>query len=41
MKENVTDDLINKSNEKETNDKKKELLTSKRTLKPGQQILND
>lgn len=41
MKENVTDDLINKSNEKEPNEKKKELLTSKRTLKPGQHILNE
>lgn len=31
----------NNSPEQKSDEKNKELLTSKRTLKPGQQILND
>ena len=37
----VINESENNSDEKEPTEKKRELLTSKRTLKPGQQILND
>jgi hypothetical protein len=41
MKENVSNKLVKDSDEKEPKKTKKELLTSKRTFEPGQQILND
>ena len=41
MKENVSNELVKDSDEKEPKKTKKELLTSKRTLEPGKQILND
>lgn len=41
MKEIVINESVNDSDEKESKEKKKELLTSIKPLKPGQQILND
>lgn len=41
MNEKVINESVNNSDEKESNEKKKELLTSIKPLKPGQQILND
>jgi len=41
MNEKVKNESVEKTDEKEPKKKKRELLTSKRELKPGQQLLID
>lgn len=41
MNEKAKNESVEKTDEKEPKKKKRELLTSKRVLKPGQQLLID